>query len=684
MRLAILTVCVLFFACGSDDPTQVMVQVQADSMLRAANGRLEIRIEGGESEGVLTPVDTLEVDSTAATDFPYVVALAPRGNDATRRWRATATLTGDFGSVSGTVEGTYDPGRVVQVDLFLTSACIDISCAALMTCVAGLCADSFVDVAGLPDYEGPMPRDAGSASDVGVGDGGGTDTNVEDAAPDVFDAGFDTPPIDAGLDCDPGFDVDLETFTVRYSNMASLDNIVLDVDGPGAPTGVFEDTEGMDPFRWRFRVTQAAAGVHTLTIRADPLGAVYGTCQVLYSAAPACGMSCTPSNSCLEGVNDCSTGSAVCITGDPSADGSDCELGGTCQSGICNIGVAQIVRESDVLDDQRWGESIDVSGDLVVIGVPDADRTAPNAGLVYVYDLRAATFEELTPPLIPAVNDAFGRTVAIRGGRVAASIRQTNVLVFNAGASWSHLRTLVSTDLHRLDDHVWIDGDRVLASGRDSTGDTTYGTVYEFNGMTQVDMFRETSTDWAKRFDVSGAVAASTDSGDARIHERSPTWALTETLDDPFGTGNGFSSDVAIAGDTLLVGAPRTLQPVEGASPDEDGTVHRYTLSGGAATYAGELVPRDFELSYDDLYGETLDAGTDDRFVTGAPAGNFVIVWERDTAGVWFERLRIEPSAGMVSGFGRAVAADGDIIVVSANTDSTGKSGAVFVIDLTP
>ena len=672
----------LLVACSSD-PTQVMVQVQADSFLRSQDGQLVIEVQGGEADGVLATVETLTVDPTANGDFPYVVALAPRGGDDTRRWRVIATLSGDFGEVSASASGTYDDGRVVQVDLFLTQSCIGTTCPAEQTCrPGGACTDDLVEVRTLPDYDGPMPRDAGVPRDGDPRDTG-TDTNLDASVDGSFDANLDTPPLDAGLACADGFVVDTNTFEVQFTFESNLTNIVLDVDGPGRPIAVFQGVTGVGPFTWTFQVERAGPGIHTLTINADE-GTDLATCMVGYDADARCGASCQAPNQCAQGIADCSSGDLVCV-GLPDAlpDDTACELGGSCQSGICNVNLPQIARAPGVATNRRWGETIDVAGNLVVIGSPTADRTAPNAGQVHLYNHAVPDLAMLVPMGAPALNDAFGRAVAIRGARIVASLRQSSVITFTSGPSgWSPLRTLSTIDGSRLDDWLWVEGDRVLASGRDLAGDTTLGTVFDFNGTTEDGSFRVGSTDWAERFDVQGPIAVSTASGAIHVHQRAPVWSAVSMHADPFGTGNGFASDVAIAGDTILAGAPRTLVE-HPAGFRTDGTVHRYALSGATATYAGELIPRDFARSTADLYGQSIDFANPDRFVVGAPGGNYVIVWERDLdTGEWYERLRLQPTSGTVDEFGDVVAADGETVAISAVTDAAGNAGAVFVVTL--
>src|SRR5690606_24484577 len=70
----------------------------------------------------------------------------------------------------------------------------------------------------------------------------------------------------------------------------------------------------------------------------------------------------------------------------------------------------------DARDEDHFGTSVALSGDLLVAGAPDKDvGPAPNAGGAYVFTRTGAGWTEqarLTPPDLPA-DAAFGRAVAV-------------------------------------------------------------------------------------------------------------------------------------------------------------------------------------------------------------------------------------------------------------------------------
>jgi hypothetical protein len=80
----------------------------------------------------------------------------------------------------------------------------------------------------------------------------------------------------------------------------------------------------------------------------------------------------------------------------------------------------------------RFGASVSVSGDLVVVGAPGDDTTAADAGSVYVFDLSGNLLHTLAMPSA-AAGDAFGASVAVSAGRVAAGAPGADAGATDAG-----------------------------------------------------------------------------------------------------------------------------------------------------------------------------------------------------------------------------------------------------------
>lgn len=219
-RMALAALLLSLTGCP-DDPTQVMVVVQADATVAAAGGRLRIEAFGGDSLDALT---TVAIEDVVAT-YPYVLAIAPRNDDTSRAWRVVVRLEGaTIDPVVASASGVFAPGEVKRLDVVLQAACAGVSCDPGLTCGAGDCASETVDTASLPDFDGPGPGivDAGGGSDAPMADAGvdagpadagpdggddaGEDAGPEDAGPEDAgpeDAGTDAPPTDGGPCGDP-------------------------------------------------------------------------------------------------------------------------------------------------------------------------------------------------------------------------------------------------------------------------------------------------------------------------------------------------------------------------------------------------------------------------------------------------------------------------------------------------
>ena len=93
---------------------------------------------------------------------------------------------------------------------------------------------------------------------------------------------------------------------------------------------------------------------------------------------------------------------------------------------------------SDTGSGDRFGESLDVSGDLVVVGAPGSDTNASNGGAAYALQHTGAIWYEtrLVPTDIAAVDD-LGRSVAVDGMTALVGAPQHDTLgLANTGATY--------------------------------------------------------------------------------------------------------------------------------------------------------------------------------------------------------------------------------------------------------
>jgi FG-GAP repeat len=146
-----------------------------------------------------------------------------------------------------------------------------------------------------------------------------------------------------------------------------------------------------------------------------------------------------------------------------------------------------------------------------------------------------------------------------------------------------------------------------------------------------------------------GAGSDATNASAVYVYTRSGgTWKQAATLEPPAAAGPGFGLALALAGDTLVVGAP-------GDSGEADGTASIYTQSSGFALQA-VLKP---ESTATDLFGQAV-AVAHQAVMVGAPG--LVEVFQRK-GGAW-SRVVVLEGGGTTNSFGAALAASNETLAV--------------------
>jgi hypothetical protein len=145
-----------------------------------------------------------------------------------------------------------------------------------------------------------------------------------------------------------------------------------------------------------------------------------------------------------------------------------------------------------------FGNSVAVSGMLVLVGASSDDTGATDAGSAYVYDLTSVT---PTVPVVtlnnpsPAANDYFGCSVAVSGTRVVVGACQDFTGAFNVGSAYVYelasatptvpLATLIKPTPAAGDNFgfsVAVSGTRVVVGANgDDTGATDAGSAYAYD-----------------------------------------------------------------------------------------------------------------------------------------------------------------------------------------------------------
>ncbi len=335
---------------------------------------------------------------------------------------------------------------------------------------------------------------------------------------------------------------------------------------------------------------------------------------------------------------------------------------------------------SDAVAYDRFGNSVAISGDTIVVGAFFDDTSAgQDKGSAYVFvrsngvwseqaKLTAsdAEIEDDVPPG-PIGADLFGASVAISGNTIVVGAFLDNTTAgWEAGSAyvfvrsngvWSEQAKLTASDAAALDVFgvsVAISGDTAVV-GATGSGFQTIGSAYVFvrsNGV------------WSEQAKLTAS--------DAAVNDR-------------------FGVSVAISGDTIVVGAPEDdiiiivgppIFPVPIPVLGTDaGSAYVYVRSNGVWSEQAKLTASDayFSDHFGDsvaISGNTIVVGaSEDDWSAKANAGS-AYVYKR-SSGVWSQQLKLTASDALANDrFGYSVAISGNYIVVGAFGDNTGAGSA--------
>jgi hypothetical protein len=212
--MAVVLGCALLAVGCEDEPSEVIVLVDAERDVRKRASELQISVEGrasADARGEEKLDQRVDLDEL---DWPVRVALSPSGDDAKRLFRITArAFEGKRALAAASLSAGFVAGETRWVRLLLEDACIGLPelCdpADDLTCHAGACVSSEVDVRELGRSEDDAPstrmllpaRDGGASAGSG-GSSGRADGGRDDGGTVDRDAGSDgavePPPADAG------------------------------------------------------------------------------------------------------------------------------------------------------------------------------------------------------------------------------------------------------------------------------------------------------------------------------------------------------------------------------------------------------------------------------------------------------------------------------------------------------
>jgi len=333
-----------------------------------------------------------------------------------------------------------------------------------------------------------------------------------------------------------------------------------------------------------------------------------------------------------------------------ATDGTDILIGAPSDDlGAPNAGAAYLFDSSGALvqtflnpapaNSDNFGNAVSLEGANVLIGVPNDDTSAPNAGIVYLFDRSGPLLQTLLNPT-PANGDNFGGVVAMTGANILIGTPGDDAGATNAGAAYlfnvggTLLQTLVNPTPANADNFgaaVAIAGTNILVGApNDDTSAPDAGAAY--------------------LFDLGGN--------------------LLQTLLNPAPTTTDrFGAAVGISGTNIVIGAPNN-----DAGANNAGAAYLFDTGGTLRQTFANPAPAD-----SDNFGAVVAiAGA--NVVIAAPnddaaAVDSGTVYLFDTTGVLVETLD-NPAPALNDQFGASVAIAGSNLVVGSPGDAVGPAGA--------
>ena len=359
----------------------------------------------------------------------------------------------------------------------------------------------------------------------------------------------------------------------------------------------------------------------------------------------------------------------------------------------------------------RFGRSVAVSGDTIVVGAVQEDSSAtgvngnqsdnsvPDSGAAYVFVLGGLTWQQA---YLKASNtgryDRFGNDVAISGDTIVVGASDENsssagvggdqsdesapdsgaAYVFvRSGFTWSQQAYLKASNAESSDlfGSVAISGDTVIV-----------GAPYEGSSATGVN--GDQSNNSAPR---SGAAYVFVRSGGTWSQEAYLKASNTES-------GDEFGTSVAISGDTVVIGARDEDSSSTGVGGDQSdngaqqsGAAYVFVRSGSTWTQeaylkasntgAGDHFGHSVAISGETIvvgapFEESSATGVDgDQSDNSAEVSGAAYVFVR-SGSIWSQRAYLKASnTERDDGFGISVAISGDRIVVSAPWERSSATG---------
>ncbi|HUN22002.1 MAG TPA: SdrD B-like domain-containing protein [Anaerolineales bacterium] len=374
---------------------------------------------------------------------------------------------------------------------------------------------------------------------------------------------------------------------------------------------------------------------------------------------------------------------------------------------------------SDGKEYDKFGDSIAIDGDTMVVASSEFDTSTSLGSSAYVYVKTPTGWVEQAKLTVTNSTDLYGsiNSVAISSDTIIlgtpdamnAGISTGGAYVFvRSGTIWSEEAQLFPSDGQEFDlfgSSVAIEGDDVLVGSRYAddviNGLFDTGAVYAFRrsagAWTEVQRFIHPSADSTDVFGRSVAISSgkavigairgdgtTANTGTAYIYELvSGTWNYQATLISSDGVANrDFGISVDIDGDDVVIGA--LSQP---GLDDKTGAAYIFQNSAGVWSQVAKLMAVDGK--YNDLFGVSVAISSGHVWVGADNHSDYEgAVYEFVNDGSnWTQIVKWqEPIPNIQRYFGKSVAASGLNFAVGAISGNglESRSGIAYVVEHRP
>ncbi len=375
-------------------------------------------------------------------------------------------------------------------------------------------------------------------------------------------------------------------------------------------------------------------------------------------------------------------GTSVAIDGDTAIVGAEFRLVGSNNGqgavyiyqrnngGADNWGEVKRIVAADGAMFDRFGKSVDVSGDKIIVGASQDDIGAnTDQGSAYAFERNAGganNWGEVKKIFGAegAAQDVFGWAVALDGNTTIVGARGTGI---NGGSTRGSAYVFVRSNVS------WTQETKPLPAN--CTVEDYFGISVAIDGDTAI---------------VGGTqedVGANANQGAAFIFERDAgganNWGLVKTIAATDGEANdGFGNSVAISGDRVIVGA----YPDDTGTNTNQGAAYIFERNSGGANNWGQVTKLTAsDGAAQDWFGYSVSISGDTAIVgaifdnVGASSNQgSAYIYERNAGGAnnWGEVKHLFASDGAAGDIFGSVGISGDTIIVGAFGDDIGGNNA--------